>query len=188
MTNPPIDAVTDGSLHWAVVDLLDIEDNTARTTRDALEEFGLRVDYLPVGQARHIVAALGSARPVADYVLLSCHGDEGRILLRELGGPVADRQPFTGALGPAEVRAHLRFPGSVVISNGCETGTAELADAFLAAGARAYLAPADAPDGHDAFLAVLLLFHALAGGADLPAAVERMRGHHTEFAMWRLWL
>ncbi|MGC7299566.1 hypothetical protein RA988_23975, partial [Mycobacteroides abscessus subsp. massiliense] len=99
-----------GALTWTEVDLVNIDDSSSRPLRDALEEFGIRVHYHPVGQPRHIVTALGSDRTVAPFVVLGCHGDEGRILLPELGEPIASDQPFNGLLGPDEVRRHLRLP------------------------------------------------------------------------------
>ncbi len=159
-----IDDVVAGALAWTEVDLIDIADSSARPLRDALEEFGIRVHYHPVGQPRHIVAALGSDRQVAPFVILGCHGDDGRILLPELGEPIASEQPFTGLMGADEVRRHLRLTGSFVVSIGCETGSPELADAFLDAGAVGYFAPQEAPDEHAAFLVAVLFFYELTAG------------------------
>lgn len=177
----------DGKLGWTEVDVLDISDQSALLVRHALEECGIRVNYFPIGQSRHLTAALGGSRPVAPYVILCCHGSDGRILLPELGGPVADTQPFLDELGPAQVREYLRVPGSTVICTGCDTGTEDLAQAFLDAGASNYFAPIDAPDGHAAFLAVFLLFYELTAGHTLDYAAERVRGYDDELSMWRLW-
>lgn len=182
-----IDDVVAGALTWTEVDLVDIDDSSSRPIRDALEEFGIRVHYHPIGQPRHIVAALGSTRPVAPFVILGCHGDEGRILLPELGEPVASAQPFNGLMGPDEVRRHLRLAGSFVVSLGCETGSPELAEAFLDAGAAGYFAPQEAPDGHAAFLVAVLFFYGLTGGKTVAEAAQRARGYDGATSMWRLW-
>lgn len=187
MSNSRIEEVVGGKLGWTGADLLAIDDSSARLVRDALEEFGIRVDYFPIGQSRHVLAALGGDRPIAPYVIVSCHGSDGRILLPELGGPVAEAQPFLDALGPEHVREYLRIPGSTVVCTGCDTGTGALAEAFLEAGAGAYFAPTDSPDGHTAFLAVLLLFYELTAGHDLRHAVDRVRTYDNEMSMWKLW-
>ncbi len=187
MSQSRIDDVVGGALTWTEVDLVDIDDSSARPLRDALEEFGIRVHYHPIGQSRHIVAALGSARQIAPFVILGCHGDEGRILLPELGEPIASEQPFTGLLGPDEVRRHLRLNGSFVVSIGCETGSPELADAFLDAGAGGYFAPQEAPDGHAAFLVAVLFFYELTAGKTVAEAAGRARGYDGATSMWRLW-
>ncbi|WP_067544319.1 hypothetical protein [Nocardia crassostreae] len=181
-----IEEIVGGKLAWTEVDLLDIGDSSARPIRNALEEFGIRVNYFPIGQPRHVTAALGGVRPVAPYVIIACHGADGRILLPELGGPVAAEQPFIGRLGPKRVRKHLHLAGSTVISTGCETGKSALAQAFLDAGAAAYFAPAKIPDGHSAFFAVLQLFYELTAGRDLRQAAHRVRAYDDEFDMWEL--
>ncbi len=177
----------EGQLAWTEVDLLDIGDSSAPRLRSGLEEFGVRVNYLPIGQPRHVLAALGGERLVAPYVIVSCHGDDGRILLPELAGPIAAEQPFTDRMGPKRVRRYLRLAGSTVVCTGCDTGKPALAQAFLDAGAGAYFAPTDAPEGHDAFLAVLLLFHQLTAGRPLREAAHRVRTYDDGLTMWKLW-
>ncbi|NUU20863.1 MAG: hypothetical protein HOV68_05010 [Streptomycetaceae bacterium] len=176
-----------GRLAWTEIDLLDVESGSARPLRDALEVFGVRVNYLPVGQPRHLVAALDGSRPIAPYVLLACHGDEGRIIVcEELADELATFQPFNGSLGPAEVRAHVRLPGSTVIVTGCDTGHPDLAEAFLDAGATAYIAPREAPFGYASVFAPLMLFYELTEQRTLPQAVAHLRAHDKELAMWEL--
>ncbi|KOG62234.1 hypothetical protein ADK76_13350 [Streptomyces griseoflavus] len=175
-----------GRLAWTSVDLLDLESGYARPLRDALESFGVQVHYLPIGQPRHFVAALDGSRPVAPYVILSCHGDEGRILLDDLAPELAAFQPFNASAGPDEVRTHLRLPGSVVINNGCDTGDPRLADAFLDAGASAYIAPSGAPFGYASVFAPLFLFYELTEQRTLTEAVTRLRAHDGELGMWEM--
>ncbi|MGW0252051.1 hypothetical protein ACWDYH_36040 [Nocardia goodfellowii] len=187
MSNSRIEDVVNGKLAWTEVDLLDIGDNSSPPLRSALEELGIQVNYLQVSQPRHVIAALGSDRPIAPYVIVCCHGGGGSIFLPELGGEVADAQPFAGKMGPVQVREHLRMPGSVVISLGCETGEPALAEAFLQVGASSYVAPTDAPDSYAAFMAALLMFYELTEGRELVDAVERVRAYNDSLAMWRIW-
>jgi len=109
MPHSRIRDVIGGKLAWVEVDLLDISDASAHPLRNALEAFGIQVNLRPIGQPRHVVAALGGDRPVAPYVIVGCHGDDCRILLPELGGPVARAQPFNDSLGPEQIRNHLRL-------------------------------------------------------------------------------
>lgn len=132
--------------------------------REALEACGIRVNRFRVGQARHLVRAL-STEATADYVVLACHGDEGRILVPELAPEIERFQPFHDGLGPEEIRRFVRLAGSVVIATGCDTGGDELAQAFFGAGAAAYVAPAGAPFGYASLFAPLLLFYELTQGA-----------------------
>ncbi|CAM5544433.1 MULTISPECIES: hypothetical protein [Streptomyces] len=175
-----------GRLSWTSVDVLDLEGGDGRPLRDALESFGVQVNYLPIGQPRHFVAALDGSRTVAPYVILCCHGDEGRVLLDELAPEIAAHQPFNGSAGPEDVRAHLRLPGSVVINNGCDTGDPRLAEAFLDAGASAYIAPSGAPFGYASVFAPLFLFYELTEQRTLTEAVTRLRAHDGELGMWEM--
>jgi len=176
-----------GKLAWSEVDLVDIESGEAHALRDALEMFGLRVNYVPVGQARHLVAALDGSRPIAPHVIVCCHGDEGRILMVEIAEEVARYQPFSGDLGPDLVREHFRLPGSVVLVTGCDTGDPALAEAFLDAGASAYVAPQGAPFGYASVFAPLFFFYELTEMRTAEQAAARLRAHDAELAMWRLY-
>ncbi|MGW2615048.1 hypothetical protein [Streptomyces sp. NPDC001500] len=176
-----------GRLAWTEVDLIDVEGRFAHPLRQGLEVFGVQVNYVRVGQPRHLVAALGGARPVAPYVILSCHGDEGRILMEDVADELSRFQPFNGDLVPDRVREHVRLPGSVTLVTGCDTGDPALADAFLDAGASAYIAPRGAPFGYASVFAPLFLFYELTERRTPMEAVERLRAHDGELAMWQLY-
>ncbi|MFI2432721.1 hypothetical protein [Streptomyces sp. NPDC018693] len=70
-------------------------------------------------------------RPIAPYVILSCHGDEGRILMEDVAEERTRFQPFNGAIGPDRVREHFQLSDNVTPVTGCDTGEPALADAFL---------------------------------------------------------
>ncbi|MER6282526.1 hypothetical protein [Streptomyces sviceus] len=176
-----------GRLAWTEIDLIDLGGGFARPLRDGLEAFGVQVNYLRVGQARHLVAALDGSRPIAPYVILSCHGDEGRILMEDVAEELARFQPFTGDVGPERVREHFRLPGSVTLATGCDTGDPALADAFLDAGADVYVAPRGAPFGYASMFAPLFFFYELTEQRTPLEAVERLRAHDDELAMWELY-
>ncbi|MDH6514304.1 hypothetical protein M2163_008720 [Streptomyces sp. SAI-135] len=176
-----------GRLAWTEVDLIDIASGSAPALRNGLEVFGVQVNHLRVGQPRHLVAALDGTRPIAPYVIISCHGDEGRILLEDLAEELAGFQPFNGAIGPDGVRAHFRLPGSVTLVTGCDTGDPALADAFLDAGAGMYIAPRGAPFGYAGVFAPLFFFYELTEMRTPAEAVARLRAHDDELAMWQLY-
>ncbi|MGC0343656.1 hypothetical protein [Streptomyces sp. SLBN-8D4] len=175
-----------GRLAWTEIDLIDLGGGFARPLRDGLEAFGAQVNYLRVGQPRHLVAALDGTRPIAPYVILSCHGDEGRILMEDVAEELAGFQPFNGDVGPDRVREHFHLPGSVTLVTGCDTGDPALADAFLDAGAGIYVAPRGAPFGYASMFAPLFFFYELTELRTPLAAVERLRAHDDELAMWEL--
>lgn len=180
-----IQEVQAGALGWATVTLIDIEDGQGDALRLGLEAFGLRVDHVRVGQARHLIAGLNEA--AGQYVILASHGDEGRILVPELAAELERFQPTHGSWGPEEIRRYARVSDATVIVTGCDTGTEQLTDAFLDAGAVAYVAPRGAPFGYASLFAPLLLFYELTERRTLRQAVDRLRAHDTELAMWQLY-
>ena len=174
-----------GALAWTTVDVIDVDTGEGAAIRPALEAFGIRVNLLRVGQARQLVAAL-SGEATAPFVVVACHGDEGTIVIPELAEEMERFQPFRRRCGPRELRTFTRLSGNVVIATGCETGTPELAEVFLTGGASAYVAPAGAPFGYASIFAPIFLFYELVERRSLEQAVQRLRAHDAELAMWRL--
>jgi hypothetical protein len=172
-----------GATHWAELDLIDL-DADGPAIRSVLEQFRLRVNLFPIGQARHLVTALSEGHG-AKFVVLDCHGVDGAVVLPELSPELEREQPFHGVLTADDLRGFARFDGATVISTGCGTGVPRLADAVLACGASGYVAPIGYPEGHAAFFALTYLFYELVEGRSVAAAVERLAGHDTELAMWR---
>lgn len=174
-----------GAPAWTEVELVDVESGEGDALRSGLEQFGIRVHRTPVGQSRHLVAAL--AAPRTPYVLLLCHGDEGSILLPELAEEVERYQPYHGRITPADLREFAHLDGATVIATGCDTGHPDLARAMLDCGASAYVAPVDAPFGYASYFAPVFLFYELTQLRDLDQAVARLAGHDDELAMWRIY-
>ena len=175
-----------GATSWTSVHLVDVEFMHADALRQALETFGVGVTRTSVGQSRHLVEALAGGHP-APFVLLACHGDEGRIVLPELAPEVERYQPFHGGVTPEDLGSFARFEGATVIATGCDTGHPGLVDAVLGAGAGAYLAPTGAPFGYASFFAPVFLFYELTQLRSLDEAVRRLAAHDRELGMWRLY-
>ena len=175
--------VAAGATHWAAVDLIDLG-NDGADIRSALEQFGLRVNRVPIGQARHLVTALSEGYR-AEFVVLDCHGEDGAVLIPELSPELEREQPIHRVLTGDDLRGFARFGGATVISTGCGTGTPELGEAVLACGAAGYVAPTGQPEGHASFFALSYLFYEVTEGRSVAAAAERLAGHDAELAMWR---
>ena len=175
-----------GAPSWAQVDIVDIESGDGDAVRTGLERFGIRTRRTHVGQARHLLAALTEDSD-AEYLLMLCHGDEGAIVLPELAEEVEQYQPFHGRITPDDLRGFARLDGRVVIATGCETGHPDLAQAFLDAGAAAYIAPTGAPFGYASYFAPISLFYDLTEQRTLDEAVAHLHQRDTELNMWHLY-
>jgi hypothetical protein len=117
--------------------------------RMAAEYWEIAVSATWVGNSKQIVDYLQS-RPSHDIIVLSAHGDEGRLCLPELGAEIRDRYPYNDFITADQFREFVRLDGSVFLSLACSTGTPALASAFLEGGASMYIGPAGYPNGSDA--------------------------------------
>ena len=175
--------VQGGALSWTRVRLIDTT-GQGETLRPMLECFGIQVELCRVGQARHLAAALSA--PEVPFVIVECHGDEGVIVLDELAEEVQRFQPFGPRVTPDDVRRIADLHGATVVATGCQMGEEQMADAFLDGGAEAYIAPTGAPFGYASVFAPAMLFYELTEGRGIDAAVQRLRAHDDELAMWQL--
>lgn len=174
-----------GETSWTTVDVVDVESGLGSALRGALETFGIRVERTPVGQGRHLVRAL-SRRPPAPHVVLACHGDGGDLVLPGLAPELERHQPFSGRVTPEQLRSFAHLDGATVVATGCDTGHPALVRAVLDCGAAAYVAPDGAPFGYASLFAPVFLFYELTEQRSLAEAVQRLRAHDRELAMWRL--
>jgi hypothetical protein len=147
------------SMYKHSVDIICIEnDLECSAVRSALEWWGIQVNMFYIGQAQHIVDLLNGKEKRAKHILIGAHGDQEGICLPELGGDIAKKQPYDKKLSANNLKEFLKLDGSIVLSNGCATGTQEIADAFLSSGAKYYIAAKDYPFG-DASLFYVLSFY-----------------------------
>ena len=181
--------IQEGALSWARVVIADLDDGgEAALIRSLLEGLGLAVELYGIGQPRHLAAllqgqALGS-RP--DYLVLTGHGEDGAVLLPDAPA-LADAQPFRFRMTPADVHQCFRLLDVTVIHLGCTSGSPQMADAYLAGGASAFVGPSGYPEGAEAALLVHLLFYRLAQGDDLQAAFDPVTQFCSPSSGWRLY-
>ncbi len=180
-----IRTVAKGASYWTSVDLVEA-DMSGEAIRSVLESFGIKVNRFPVGRAQHVVNVLSGEESTAPYIILAMHGDHDQLLLPSLAEEIAATEHFHDALTPEDLHTFVDVPGRVVMSLGCETGTENLARAFLEHGCTAYIGPEGAPFGYASLFVPMFLFYELTERRSLPEAVERLRQHDQELAMWRL--
>jgi len=163
----------------------------ALVLRQGVELFGsweVGVDLLAVGAGSHLARCLRGQGSRAEHLVICCHGDaEKGILLPDLAPQCAAGEQYLGSFGAEAIRREARLSGRVVLATGCATGL--LAEAFLAAGAAAYLAPRGEPSGA-APLGFLMTFYyrLLAVGDDLETAfraAQRTGGDCRLFGLFR---
>ena len=162
----------------------------AQTRRLVLEEFGARVNFLPITSPSRLVAALSGESEFgpAPHIFICGHGDERGILLEELAEELYVGEPFRDVLTPADVRALVHLQGQAVISTACGSGSPEMASAFLGAGASAFIGPVEPEDGGAAIMFVISLYYWLSERKlPLAEAVARACAIDDETALFRLY-
>ena len=182
-------AVQEGALAWGRVCVADLGDNEGSLVRHLLENLGLAVELYGIGQARHLASVihgdgLGGS---PDFLIITGHGEEGAIIVPECADEIEVLQPFHRLMTPSHVREHFTLTGSTVLSLGCTTGSEEMADAFLTAGASAFAGPSGFPEGSDAIVFLHLLFYGIAQGDELEASAQRAGDFASTLKEWRLW-
>jgi hypothetical protein len=164
------------------VDLLALDYPESVVIRALLEHIGVRVYLHTPGRPREVAAVLaGQVEPVAPHLIVACHGDEGGIVLEELDPSVAEGEPFLDRLTPGDIRAHGHLANRVVVFTGCGTGSKAFAEAAIAAGAAAFLAPDGYPS--DAVFFVEHFYRALRADRGIEAAVRFAQEHRDEDAL-----
>lgn len=159
----------------------------AMPVRSLLELYRLHVHMYYCCQKRNLLDVLGGRIPDADYVVLVFGGGHDEDLRR--GGCISCPRLVEEVAGrwegvdvsfyPEDIRRLVNLQGRTVLAMGCNTGTEELARAFLESGCKAYIAPAGSIDQNSTTLFVGAFFHYLLAeppdGLDDHQAVERAR-------------
>lgn len=121
--------------------------NEPEVLRQTLECFGCLVLTKYIGRPNDLISILqGRTLFEADIVILSCHGEHGRILMPRLDDSVYDPDEPKLSFSASEITKYLRLSGKTIINTGCTTGRPELAAAFSRQ--NSYIAPSDYVEGN----------------------------------------
>ncbi len=115
--------------------------------RAILESLGAAVLLHLPGTPADVLKCLDQGLAAPEYIILSGHGDETGFVLGEFVEDIDTSALVKGSLPAANLTNRVNLPGKVVLSTACLTGNEAFAQAFLSGGVRAYIAPAEYPDG-----------------------------------------
>ena len=160
--------------------------NEPEALRQALETFGFFVATKYIGHPSDLMDTLGGQLPLdPDFLVLSCHGENGYILMPVLGETVYREDEPRGPFSADEVIRYLRLSGKVILNLGCSTGLPPLSDAFTAG--NTYIAPMDDVEGNSALMFAIRFFYELAqNGRSIPDACQLARNIDSETALFHL--
>ncbi len=154
--------------------------------RQSLENFGYFVAVQGMGRPNDFISLLnGELLFEPDYIILSCHGEEGEIIMPVLGENIYGPDEPRGNMAAADIEKYLKIQGKVIINTGCMTGTEELGKAFSKQ--NVYIAPKDYVEGTAALYFPISLFYELSkDGVQLKDAFEIAKATDSETALFEL--
>ena len=156
--------------------IIAIDDWSATALRATLEVYNYRVTTHWVGSRKELTMLLDGSLPLEDeLIILACHGDEQGIVI-----------PGEPQLGSQELGSIAKLQDKTVLSLGCMTGTPAFRDAFVKAGARAYVAPTDYPDASSALVFAAVFCYELSKGTSVSEATKKAAGTDDETGMFVL--
>ena len=155
--------------------------------RSAAEWWGVFVTMTWVGNSGQIVDYF-AGQPDHDLIIISGHGDERGLLLPKLGDEIADRYPYNEVIRPEDFAQFLHLNRNIVINLSCMGGMPQLAEVFLAHGARYYIGPTDYPNGSASLMYILdFLYNRVHHHRDVEEAHRIASNHDDDRQQFKLY-
>ena len=152
--------------------IVDLDDtgSEAEALRQTLEVFNYFVCVMHIGRPNDFIDVLENKAPIdPDFVIISCHGDDGKIHMPKLAEFVYSEGEPRDNFSSKEVGRYLKLSGKTIINLGCTTGVEELGDVFSKN--NIYIAPCDYIEGIAALFFTLILFYEMTSkGCDIKSA------------------
>ena len=133
--------------------------------RSVLEYFGYIVIMCNIGRPQDYFDIFsGKQNFNYDYLIIGCHGDNGRIIVPVLGENVYYPNECRNNIGYEELRGLVKIKDKTVICTGCTTGAGELYKEFNRNN-NTFVAPTDYIEGNGSLLFIVNLFYHLSKGS-----------------------
>lgn len=160
--------------------------NEPEAIRQILERFNYFVGVKYVGRPRDFIKVLLNELPFEpDYIIISCHGDNGMIKMPILADEVYEAEELRGDFSADLVNKYLKLKGKIIINLGCTTGYKDMLKTFSKD--NIYIAPCDYIDGNAAVFFVIHLFYEMCqNGRTLEEAYTLASGTDSETALFTL--
>ena len=144
--------------------ILDFGDtgNEAEAIRQSLEQFGYNVMKYGIGRPNDFVEIL-SGDSFADYkyLIISCHGSNGDIVMPKLGESVYTEDEPKNDFTADDVLKYIKIKNKIIINTGCSTGKSEEMKKAFVNDSNSYISPNDYPGATGTLFFVIALFYYL---------------------------
>ena len=133
--------------------------------RSVLEYFGYIVTMYNIGRPQDYFDVFGGKLYFNyDYLIIGCHGDDGKIIVPILGEDVYYPNECRNNIGYEELQGLVNITDKTVICTGCTTGAGELYKEFNRNN-NTFVAPTDYIEGSSSLLFIVNLFYHLSSGS-----------------------
>ena len=158
----------------------------AEALRQSLEAFGYFVAIEYIGRPNDFVSVLnGELIFEPDAIILSCHGEEGEMMMPLLGENVYVPDEPRGNMSASDIDKYLKLQGKQILNLGCTTGETAMAKAFSKQ--NTYIAPIDYIEGSAALYFAISLFYEMSkDGAQLEDAFKVAKAKDSETELFQL--
>ena len=132
--------------------------------RSVLEYFGYIVIMYNIGRPQdYFDIFIGKQNFNYDYLIIGCHGDDGKIIVPILGENVYYPNECRNNIGYEELQGLVKIKDKTVICTGCTTGAGELCKEFNRNN-NIFVAPTDYIEANCSLMFIVNLFYHLSNG------------------------
>ncbi|MDP2425260.1 MAG: hypothetical protein U1C51_09195 [Candidatus Izemoplasmatales bacterium] len=148
--------------------------------RQVLESFGFSVLIKYIGRPNHFTEVLeGKMEFDPDYIIISCHGEEGKIIMPVLAMSIyTGNEPRTD-FSDKEISQYLKIKNKIIINTGCMTGTEDMLLSF-SRNQNVYIAPNNYIEGSSALFFVINFFYILTQNNNVIQSFESAKNYDKE--------
>ena len=160
--------------------------NEPEALRQTFEYFGYFVAVKYIGRPNDFIAVLnGDINFDFDCIVLSCHGENGEIIMPVLGDNVYEPDEPKGNMSSDDIFKYLTLQDKLILNLGCTTGEKDLGNVFSKQ--NTYIAPDDYIEASSALYFSISLFYEMSkDGVCLLDAYKRAKSNDKETKMFRL--
>lgn len=160
--------------------------NEPEALRQSLENFGYFVALKYIGRPNDFISVLnGELIFEPDCIILSCHGEEGEIIMPILGDDVYEPNEPRGNISASDIDKYLKLQGKFILNLGCTTGRKALAEAFSKQ--NIYIAPDDYIEANAALYFAISLFYEMSkNGAQLDKSFKIAKATDKETKLFKI--
>ena len=155
--------------------------------RSVLEYFGYIVIMCNIGRPQDYFDIFsGKQNFNYDYLIIGCHGDDGKIIVPILEENVYYQNEWRNNIGYEELQGSVKIKDKIVICTGCTTCAGELYKEFNRNN-NTFVAPTDYIEGNGSLLFIVNLFYHLSKGSSFKDSFARASSIDTETKLYKIY-